>query len=189
MVLTYVMPTKQAILDTRALAPAGSRIHNIKDNLSRGDTSEEIGPDKIMQLGLGFWGAKTLLSAVELGVFTELAKGPMDVESLRACLNLHPRGARDFFDVLVALGMLQRTDGHYSNTPETDLFLDRAKPSYIGGLLEMANTRLYPSWADPHRCGTRRLSRRRACHGAARVGQRPHPGDGGGQRHRRDVHP
>ena len=146
MVLTYVMPTKQTILGTRALAPAGSCIHNIKDNLSRGDTSEEIGPDKIMQLGLGFWGAKTLLSAVELGVFTELAKGPMDVESLRACLNLHPRGARDFFDVLVALGMLQRTDGHYSNTPETDLFLDRAKPSYIGGLLEMANTRLYPSW-------------------------------------------
>ena len=80
MVLTYGMPTKQTILDTRALAPAGSRIHNINDNLSRGDTSEEIGPDKIMQLGLGFWGAKTLLSAVELGVFTELAKGPMDVE-------------------------------------------------------------------------------------------------------------
>ena len=31
-----------------------------------------------MQLGLGFWGSKTLLSAVELGLFTELAKGPMD---------------------------------------------------------------------------------------------------------------
>ncbi len=42
--------------------------------------------------------------------------------------------------------MLERQDGRYSNTPETDLFLDRAKPSYIGGILEMANARLYPFW-------------------------------------------
>jgi hypothetical protein len=27
-----------------------------------------------MQLGLGFWASKTLLSAVELGLFTEMAK-------------------------------------------------------------------------------------------------------------------
>lgn len=42
--------------------------------------------------------------------------------------------------------MLQRDDGHYASTPETDHFLDRAKPSYIGGLLEMTNTRLYGFW-------------------------------------------
>jgi len=42
---------------------------------------------------------------------------------------LHPRSARDFLDALVALGMLERDGDHYANTPETDLFLDRAKPS------------------------------------------------------------
>ena len=111
-----------------------------------GDAPAEIAPDKILQLGLGFWGAKTLLSAVELGIFTELSQGPLNAESLRTRLNLHARGANDFFDALVALGILQRKDGHYSNTPECDFFLDRAKPSYIGGLLEMANARLYPAW-------------------------------------------
>ncbi|MBV8205153.1 MAG: methyltransferase, partial [Acidobacteria bacterium] len=61
-------------------------------------------------------------------------------------LGLHPRGARDFLDTLAALKLLERRDGRYYNTPATDLFLDKRKPSYIGGMLEMANTRLYPSW-------------------------------------------
>ncbi|MBI3297001.1 MAG: methyltransferase [Elusimicrobia bacterium] len=103
-------------------------------------------PDKIMQLGMGFWGSKCLLSAVELGVFTELAKKPLELEPLRRAFGLHPRSARDFFDALVALGMLERRDGVYSNTAETAMFLDKAKPSYIGGILEMANHRLYPFW-------------------------------------------
>jgi len=107
--------------------------------------------DGIMQLGLSFWASKTLLSAVELGVFTELAaSGPTAFKDLRTRLRLHERGARDFLDALVALRLLNRDDeggeGHYANTPETDLFLDRAKPSYVGGLLEMANRRLYPFW-------------------------------------------
>ncbi|MBM3463034.1 MAG: methyltransferase, partial [Armatimonadetes bacterium] len=109
-------------------------------------TTTEVTPSRILQLGLGFWGAKALLSAVELGVFTELGQGPLTAESLRARLGLHERAALDFFDALVALGMLERHDGVYSNTPETDLFLDRAKPSYLGGVLEMANQRLWSAW-------------------------------------------
>lgn len=108
--------------------------------------AEPPAPDRILELAVGFWGAKTLLSAVELGLFTELARGPLDAETLRVRLGLHPRSARDFFDALVALGMLDRQGTRYANTPATDLFLDRAKPSYIGGLLEMANARLYPFW-------------------------------------------
>src|SRR5213592_3882177 len=92
-------------------------------------------PEAIMQLGLGFWGSKALLSAVELGVFTELAAhGPLDGETLRSRLGLHQRSARDFLDALVALGMLERENGTYANTPATELFLDRAKPTYVGGL-------------------------------------------------------
>ena len=110
--------------------------------------TKALTPDRIMQLGFAFWGAKTLLSAVELGVFTQLAEGPLDAETLRQRLGLHPRSARDFFDALVALGMLKRHNGRYANTPETDLFLDRGKPSYIGGMLEMANSRLYRYWGN-----------------------------------------
>jgi len=103
-------------------------------------------PDSILQIGLGFWGSKVLLSAVEIGLFTTLAEGPADLTSLSKRLALHDRGARDFLDALVALKMLDRKDGLYSNTPTTALFLDRTKPSYVGGLLEMANARLYESW-------------------------------------------
>jgi SAM-dependent methyltransferase len=107
---------------------------------------DQLNPDRITQLGMSFWGSKALLSAVELGVFTELAKQPLDAEALRQRLGLHPRSARDFFDALVALGMLQRENGRYANTSETNLFLDRGKSTYIGGFLEMANARLYRFW-------------------------------------------
>jgi Dimerisation domain len=73
------------------------------------------------------------LSAVALGVFSELAgAGALGGEVLREPLGLHPRSAVDFFDSLVALGMLERVDGRYTNTPKTELFLDRAKPYLYG---------------------------------------------------------
>src|SRR3990170_759392 len=108
--------------------------------------NEQLTPEKILQTGLAFWASKTLLSAVEMGLFTELSGGPQGFDHLSGRLGLHPRSARDFLDTLVALGFLARTGDRYANTPETDLFLDRKKPSYIGGILEMANRRLYPFW-------------------------------------------
>jgi hypothetical protein len=111
--------------------------------------SVTVTPDNIMQVGLGFWASKTLLSAVELGLFTELAKGAMSAEAVGERLDLHTRSVRDFLDTLVSLRMLERdAEGLYSNTPESEMFLDRAKPSYLGGMLEMANTRLYPFWGS-----------------------------------------
>ena len=103
-------------------------------------------PDHILQTGLAFWASKTLLSAVEMEVFTELAKGPESLESLTGRLGLHPRSSRDFLDALVALGFLERRNGNYSNTPSSNIFLDKHKPSYIGGMLEMANQRLFGHW-------------------------------------------
>jgi O-methyltransferase domain/Dimerisation domain len=110
--------------------------------------AQEITPEAIMQLGFGYWGSKTLLSAVELGLFTQLARQPLTLDEVRARLNLHERSARDFLDALVALGMLKRDQGKYANTPATDLYLDRAKPTYMGGMLEMMSARLFRFWAD-----------------------------------------
>jgi hypothetical protein len=103
-------------------------------------------PEHILQTGLAFWASKTLLSAVEMEVFTELARGPESHEPLAGRLGLHFRSSRDFLDTLVALGFLERHDSLYSNTPATDLFLDKHKPSYVGGILEMANRRLFHHW-------------------------------------------
>jgi hypothetical protein len=110
---------------------------------------EAITPDRIMEIGHAFREAKALLSAVELGVFTALADGPLDLEALGKRVGLNERGARDFLDVLVALGMLLRhDDGRYANSAATDLYLDRNKPAYVGGLLETFNSRHYAVWGS-----------------------------------------
>jgi hypothetical protein len=106
-----------------------------------------VTPDRIMRLGYAYREAKALLSAVELGVFTALGEGPLDLDQLRAKIGIDPRGARDFFDALVALGVLERDDGgRYRNTRETALYLDRGKPTYLGGELEFINAHLYAHW-------------------------------------------
>lgn len=109
--------------------------------------NESIAPEPILQLGLGFMASKTLLSAVELNIFTVLARGGRDRASIAAEVGLHPRSSADFLDALVSLGLLNRDDeGIYRNSPTAEIFLDRAKPSYVGGILEMANGRLFGFW-------------------------------------------
>ncbi len=108
----------------------------------------DVKPGPIRAVAAVALGSKALLTAVELGVFTTLASGPLTGEALMATLGLQPRGTIDFLDALVSLGMLKRSGEEYANTPATDVFLDRSKPSYIGGMLEMANARLYPFWGS-----------------------------------------
>jgi predicted O-methyltransferase YrrM len=116
------------------------------------NATPHIDPSKILQLGMGFFETKTLLSAVELGVFTNLAREPKTGRALERELGLHPRVTADFLDALVALGLLERDgkslEGTYKNAPDTELFLDRNKPQYVGGILEMANHRLYGFWGS-----------------------------------------
>jgi precorrin-6B methylase 2 len=100
-----------------------------------------------MQTGFGFAASKTLLSAVELGLFTQLALGPLDAATLQQRLGLHPRSAVDFLDALVALRFLERHNGKYANTPEANMFLDRNKHTYMGGILEMCSVRLFGYWS------------------------------------------
>ena len=106
----------------------------------------------ILQTAFGFWSAKVLLSAVELGLFTRLGQRRLDAVELGKELELHPRGTYDFFDSLVALGFLAREgDGpqaKYHNTETGLVFLDRSSPRYVGGILEMLNARLFRFWND-----------------------------------------
>ena len=109
--------------------------------------NQQVTYDRIMQTAMGYWASKTLMSAVELGIFDTLAGGALDEKALRLRVGIHERSARDFFDTLVALGLLQRDkSGLYGNSPEAARFLDRASPNYIGGIIEMFNARLYGFW-------------------------------------------
>jgi hypothetical protein len=109
-----------------------------------------VNPSYIMQTVTGFWGSKVLLSAVELGVFTELGNNKMTATQLSEAVGLHPRGTYDFFDALVALDFLERKgdgpEANYKNTPQTAAFLNKESPAFIGGVAEFFNARLYKSW-------------------------------------------
>jgi hypothetical protein len=114
--------------------------------------SQQVDPSHIMQVGMGFWASKTLLSAVELELFTKLGSDGMTGSEIAEALELNPRAIPDFPDTLVALQLLDRqgegSDAVYRNTQATAVFLDKASPAYVGGILEMSNARLYPFWGD-----------------------------------------
>jgi hypothetical protein len=114
--------------------------------------SQQVDPSHIMQVGMGFWASKTLLSAVELELFTKLGGDEMTARRIAETLELHPRAIPDFPDALVALELLERKgegdDALYRNTQTTETFLDKKSPAYIGGILEMANARLFGFWGD-----------------------------------------
>ncbi|MDG5806149.1 methyltransferase [Streptomyces ossamyceticus] len=106
-------------------------------------------PHDIISLATAFWTSKALLSAVELKVFTALADRPRTAEDLAADLALQGRGARDLFDVLVSVGVLDRSaDGVYSNTPLADTYLTPKNPATdITGYLEYLNS-AFPAWSQ-----------------------------------------
>ena len=103
--------------------------------------------ERLYSIGSAYRQAKVLLSAVELDVFSALAKAPLHAAALAAQLDIDQRGARDFFDALVALGLLNRdVHGRYQNSEATNLYLDRAKPTYLGGSFDQYNRREYGMW-------------------------------------------
>ena len=114
--------------------------------------SQQVDPSHIMQVGMGFWASKTLLSAVELELFTKLGSDGMTGSQIAETLELHARAIPDFPDALVALELLERegegSDAVYRNTQTTAIFLDKTSPTYVGGIQEMSNARLFRFWGD-----------------------------------------
>lgn len=112
-------------------------------------------PASILQIGSGFWASKLLLAAVKFQLFTKLAQGEsMSGPQIKEMLNLNCTDIHlyDFLDALVGFGFLNRKgileSAIYSNSMNSDAFLDSNKPSYIGGMLEMLNNRLYQFWGN-----------------------------------------
>nr|ABX71118.1 Lct35 [Streptomyces rishiriensis] len=99
-----------------------------------------------MDIASGFWRARALFSAVELGLFTHLAEGPATQEEIERSLGLHPSAAADFLDALVSLGLLDREDGRYANSAAAARYLDRTKDAYVGGFFTFMSYALYPAW-------------------------------------------
>ena len=116
--------------------------------------NEPVNPGKIMHIGMGFWASKVLLVAIKSKLFTLLAGISKSGREIKEALHLGTtqRHVYDWLDTMVTVGLLKRDglldDAQYSNAPDTEMFLDTKKPSYMGGILEMANNRLYLHWSN-----------------------------------------
>jgi O-methyltransferase domain/Dimerisation domain len=112
-------------------------------------TREQPHANRLFEIGSAYRQAKVLLSAVELGIFSVLATGPLSEPDLAARTNVNKRAARDFFDALVAMGLLTRdAEDRYRNTDESDRYLDAAKPTYLGASFDQYNRREYGLWGS-----------------------------------------
>jgi SAM-dependent methyltransferase len=77
-------------------------------------------PDDVLELFLGFWISRTVMAAVQLGVFEELGEGAapqgLSAEEAGAKLGLPARPARALLDTCVATRLLEKEDGRYRNS-------------------------------------------------------------------------
>jgi len=111
---------------------------------------EQVNSANIKQSRSGYNTSKTLLTAIKFNLFTVLSKNALTGDEIKSRLTLHENAVYELLDTLVSLNFLKRDGegeiGKYSNSDDTDLYLDKNKPSYIGGILELFEDRSYELW-------------------------------------------
>ncbi|MFD6159919.1 methyltransferase [Nocardia sp. NPDC060256] len=104
-------------------------------------------PTGLMELATNFWKAKTLAAAVELGIFTLLARtGPLSTAEIAHEAGIKMRPADMFLASCAALGLLVEKDGEYDNSATAAQFLVQGEPDYFGGFVRFCDAREYPAW-------------------------------------------
>ncbi len=103
-------------------------------------------PNRIVDMASAFYESAALFAASDLGVFAKLAElGPADLETVISACGLDRRGGRILLDACVALGLLEKEDGRYKNTPEAALFLVPGSPADLSGAIRY-NRDVYGAW-------------------------------------------
>lgn len=104
-------------------------------------------PSRIVEIACAFYDSCVLFAACDVGVFAALAgRGPSDGPALAGELGLDERAARLLLDACVAVGLLEKEDGRYRNSPESEAFLAPGAPADLSGALRY-NRRVYSVWA------------------------------------------
>ncbi len=111
------------------------------------EPAASLSPIPLMQIATGFWASKTLAAANELNLFTRLSgTAGTTIEELAEALAVHPRPAEMLLTGCAALGLLEKQNDRYCNSPLAEQFLVKGQPYYFGGFIEMLDKRLYPGW-------------------------------------------
>ena len=78
----------------------------------------------------------SIRAAVDLEVFTAIKEGHKTTSALADRCNASERGLRMLADYLVMLGFLTKSDNTYALTQDSEIFLVKTSPAYLGGTLE-----------------------------------------------------
>ena len=102
-------------------------------------------PSTIMDSVYAFRGARVLLTAFELDLFSHLGDGWKSSEEVAQLAKTNPRATDRLLNALCASGFLAKKKMKFSNTPLTSHFLVKGKPDYLGGLMHQVS--LWNTWS------------------------------------------
>lgn len=103
--------------------------------------SSNVSPQLIFDTLNAFQRSAALKTAIEIDLFTAIAKGHDTPPALAAACSVAERGARILADYLVVIGLLRKSQGQWQLTPDAALFLDRRSPAYLGGAIEFIGSK------------------------------------------------
>jgi len=89
-------------------------------------------PVQIFSTIQGYQRVYALKAAVDIDLFTAIAKGSRTPAEIAKACNAAERGTRILCDALVVMGFLTKAGNAYSLTPDTAFFLDSRSPAYLG---------------------------------------------------------
>jgi len=96
----------------------------------------DISPDLFMDAVLAYQQTAAIKAALELDLFSEIAKGNATAESLAQTTGAAVRGTRILCDYLTVRDHLEQLGDQFRLTPSTGAFLDRSVPSWMGSVVE-----------------------------------------------------
>lgn len=80
-------------------------------------------PEAILDIAIGFMGAKQLFAASRVGLFNALADGQRTLDELVSATGVNAQQLRILADSMTAQGLLTRTGGSYALTPDAAAYL------------------------------------------------------------------
>ncbi len=108
-------------------------------------------PARIVAMASAFYDSCVLFAASDLGIFKKLAEfGEADLETIISACGLNSRGGRLLLDACVALGLCDKREGRYRNSPEAALFLVSGSPADLSGAIRY-NRDVYNAWGRLHK--------------------------------------
>jgi SAM-dependent methyltransferase len=100
---------------------------------------------EIREMATAFQRSRIVLTAYELDIFTMIGEKSHDAEAISGALNLNTNATERLLNALVALELLEKNNGNYSNTPDSLKFLSKNSPAYSAGLMHTSH--LWNAWS------------------------------------------